>query len=453
MTTDLTELENYLDTHPEARYVDCLMVDVCGNMRGKRYPRDEIAKVFSSGMQICYSVYLLDALGESLDPVGRGFTDGDPDGSAFPIPGTLVPVPWAKHPGGQVLLSFREESPVGIADPRNVLKRVLERYDEDGLSPMVALELEFYLTDLEKDPRGAPVLPTPPGKATHLTDSIGVYSISDLEVYADFVADIEDTAQAQKIDATVVTKEYSAGQFEVNLRHNASALAAADQAALLRWMISNIALKHGYRATFMSKPFPDLTGSGMHMHFSMMDKNGKNIFDDGKDNPQGSEKLGHAIGGLQAGMAESMAFCAPNRNAMRRFAANLFTPVNRSWGVNNRSVAFRIPTGDGKSRRIEHRIAGAEANPYLVSAAVLASAHYGMKHKIDPGPEWTGNASETMADDIPFEIHKALETLRTASILRDYFTPEYVEAYRECKQLELEKFWASINPVEYDFYL
>ena len=445
------ELEAYLNAHPQTASLDALFIDLCGQVRGKRYPREDLGKLFEEGLQIPYSLYLLDATGESLDPCGRGFSDGDPDGTAVVLPGTLASVPWAETPRAQVLMTMHDEAGrPSSADPRNVAADSLARIAELGLRPVVAFELEFYLLDPRRDRQGRPQAPR---AETHgrRRKAGQVYAIDGLDEFPSFFADVEAMSRAQGVPATVATKEYGHGQFEINLRHQDDALRAADHCALLRHLVRSVAARNGLDATFMSKPFAEQTGNGMHVHVSLLDDAGRNVFDDGS--ATGSERLRHAVGGLAATLPEAMAIFAPNINAFRRFGPNLFVPVTKSWGSNNRSFAFRIPCGSGSARRIEHRVAGAEANPYLVLAALLAGLHHGTSGRLDPGPAWSGNASETVDPDIPADLPAALARTRDAQVLCDYFKDDYLTLYCAAKDLEYRRFLSEITTREYDWYL
>ncbi|HEY0301712.1 MAG TPA: glutamine synthetase family protein, partial [Rhizomicrobium sp.] len=247
------------------------------------------------------------------------------------------------------------------------------------------------------------------------------------------------------------SSEYAPGQFEVNLQHQSDARRAADHAVLLKQIVKAVALATGFQATFMAKPYPDRIGSGLHIHASILDEAGRNIFDDGS--AEGSEALRHAVGGLQALMPESMALFAPSLNSYRRFEPDMFAPVNRRWGVNNRSAGLRVPVSPGASRRIEHRCPGADANPYFAAAAVLAGLHHGLLNKFDPGPAAAGNVSREPDTALPFTLDAALARLREATVLPSYLGEETAALYGETKRLEAQRFAKIISPAEYDWYL
>jgi glutamine synthetase len=447
----LAELAAFLDQHPRVDHVDACLVDVCGIIRGKRYPRADLEKLFRSGLQFPYSTYLLDVTGNCADPCGRGISDGDPDGICLPIPETLVPTPWVGESAAQVLVSMADGDGVpAMMEPRNVAAAVLRRLDEFGLEPIIAFELEFFLLDEIADANGRPQPPLSPLTGLR-DDSTQVYGVDEVNGFADLFSDVERAAAAQRIPASVTTAEFAPGQYEINLKHVPAPLSAADHCALLRHMVKGVARRRGIRATFMPKPFPRRSGNGMHVHMSLLDQQGRNVFDD--SSVTGGELLKRAIGGMLATMPDAMAIFAPNINAYRRFGPRLYVPVTKSWGVDNRSVALRIPTGPPASRRFEHRVAGADANPYLVLAVLLAGIHHGLTEKSDPGPMWSGSACEQVDEDIPFDLTSALARLRASAVLKSYLGDTYVELYCATKEAELASFLDHITPREYQWYL
>jgi glutamine synthetase len=446
------ELRAYLAAHPETTHLDMLVIDLCGNAVGKRLPASSMATVFDKGSPLCGAMQLVDVLGNSSDPMGYGFSDGDPDALAVPLAGTLRPVPWLGEGKSQVLCEFRsavDGKPLWY-DPRQVLRKVVDRFRESGLTPCLAVELEFYLLDATREPGGAPIPAASP--RTGLTEGSGkVLSLDKLDEFAPVLGDIEAACSAQGIPTTTMISEYGAGQFEINLQHQTDALLAADHAALLRRAVQGASRARGYDASFMSKPFADQSGSGMHVHLSLLDADGNNVFDDGRGD--GESLLRHAVAGLQALMGESMSIFAPNFNVYRRFKPDEFVPVTTDWGANNRSVAFRVPASDGANRRIEHRVSGADANPYLVIAAILAAVHHGLTHKLDPGVMHGGNAGAEVDPDLPLELWRALDATRNATVLAEYLGSDYLEIYTDVKRAEYDAFMEDILPREYDWYL
>jgi glutamine synthetase len=450
-TETADELEALLISHPDVVHVDALFFDLCGIVRGKRFPIRDADKLFEDGMLIPYSAWLLDVTGDCPDAGGRGYSDGDPDGHVRPVAGTLAPVPWSPVPCSQVMCSLDEDLDGPVVDPRNVLRRVERAMTRSGLTPVVALELEFYLIDqAERSADGSPLPPLNPDTKQRDTSN-QVYGMTELDDYAEFLRDVESACKEQNVPAYTATSENAPGQFEINLKHTQSAVRAADHAALLANIVERVANMHGFKATFMAKPYVDQAGNGLHIHISVLDAEGNNIFDDGTE--QGSDHLRWAIGGLMEAMPESMALFAPNVNAYRRYAANQYVPVKRAWGVNNRSVAFRIPGGPGTARRIEHRVCGASANPYLALAAVLSGVCWGIEHRLDPGAPVTGNACDSLDPSVPWSFRAALAHLEKARILPHYLGSDYLGLYTETKWAELEKFQSVISPHEYSWYL
>ena len=445
------EAAEFLARHPDTVALDCLLADLSGVVRGKRYPVAEMGKVLRSGFAIPGSIFLLDTQGESHDPDGHGFSDGDPDCLVKVIPGSLKPVPWAERPLAQVMITLETEAGEPFYyEPRNVLARVVQRLAALDLKPVVAFELEFYLIDRERHPDGAPKPPRSPitGRRDRATQ---VYGMGTLDAFTGMLDDMSRACAEQDVPTGAITAEYAAGQFEINLQHIGDPLLAADHCVMFKRIVKGVAQKHGFQASFMAKPYLERAGSGLHMHVSLLDAAGDNVFDGGA--APASETLRQAIGGTLKLLPEAMAFLAPNVNSYRRFLPDVFVPTQRSWGFENRSVALRVPTGKGAARRIEHRMAGADANPYLALATLLAGIHHGIATRADPGEPWEGNASAAYDDGLPFRPRRALEILTDDCALGDYLGADYVRAYRACKEMEQNRFEAQISPLEYHWFL
>jgi len=432
----------------DVEQVDAVLVDLNGIMRGKRMPvSDAAGRLFESGMQIPHSVYLMDPRGEMTNPFGRGVGDGDPDGTAWPIPESIRLAWTGAVPRIQMLMTLRDDNgAVDPAEPRAALERVLERFHEARLTPVAAVELEFHLVDRERTEAGAPKPPARSRDAAH-----AVYDTADLDRYGDFLSALAAAARLEGVPLNCVSSEYGPGQFEANLAHQRDVLAAADHAIFLKRLVRAVAQATGLEATFMAKPYPSRAGSGLHVHVSLLDRDDRNVFDDGS--LSGSPVLRNAIAGLQALMPESMALFAPSVNSYRRFQPDMFAPVNRRWGVNNRSVGIRVPAGPEQARRLEHRAAGADANPYFVLAAVLAGIHHGLATKTDPGAPASGNVSRERDPELSLSIEDALARLRAARTLPSYLGEETLRLYAESKRLELERFRRIVPPHEYVWYL
>jgi len=254
---------------------------------------------------------------------------------------------------------------------------------------------------------------------------------------------------------TTVHSEFSPGQYEINLHHVDDPVAACDQGILLKRIVKGVAREHGLAATFMAKPFAEIAGSGLHIHFSLYSAEGENIFadpDSGKT-PAISDNLRYAIGGLAETMAESMAIFAPNANSFRRLIPGNFAPLAPNWGYNHRDVSLRIPVSGHKDCRVEHRVAGADANPYLVMAALAAGIHYGLTHQCDPG-EMIAEGEEMIEEiTLPRRWPDALDKFDKAAILPDYLGGNYCRMYGTVRRDECEQFYAQVSNIDYNWYL
>jgi glutamine synthetase len=253
-----------------------------------------------------------------------------------------------------------------------------------------------------------------------------------------------------------VHSEFAPGQWEVNTRHVDDPLVACDHALLLKRIVKGVARKHGVSATFMAKPFADSGGNGLHIHTSLYDGQGNNVFADPDSAavPPLSSMFRHAIGGMAATMAESMAIFAPNANSYRRFQPGNYVPLSPSWGYNHRDVSLRIPVSSDSNLRIEHRVAGADANPYLVTAAVLAGIHYGITHQCDPGPMI--DEGTRMADQqgtLPNRWEWALDLFAAATVLPEYLGEAYSSAFHSMRRAESQAYHARIPNIDYEWYL
>ncbi len=446
----IEEFSYFLKQNKKIKYLDVILGDLSGIIRGKRIPISDADKIFKSGVQFCYSTFLLDTSGYCPDAEGRGFTDGDPDANYYPVKNTLSLIPWHKDSIAQVLITIQDESRYSsIMDPRNVLAKVWDDFAKLKLYPRVAFELEFYLI---KRRNKLDENPTPPTSKRNKrqTEGTQVYGMSELDDFYDFLEEINKFCKIQNIPASTASSEFAPGQFEINLNSTVDLLKAADDSVLLRRLVKETAIKHGYEATFLSKPYLNEAGSGMHLHLSLYDKNYKNVF---SKNKLKNKYLLNAIGGLQKTMYESMAIFAPNINSYRRFLPDQFVPVNSSWGPNNRSVAFRIPVSNEDATRIEHRVAGAEANPYLVLSSILSGIMYGFKNKIMPDKPRTDNACDNPDKEMPLNISEALSKLERSKVMSKYLTKEYVKIYVDLKRKEQESFNSEISNIELKWYL
>ena len=378
------EAQDFLKAHPDLVKVEILLPRFCGPLMGKWLPASMLTKLADGAVRMPRSTAALDIWGDDVPAVGIALEKGDPDGICLPVPGTLAMVPWACEPTAQVLVSMKDliTGEDCEYDTRSTLARMQQRFTDQGLTPVVATELEFYLIDREATATGHPQGPKIPGQGERLTES-QVYNMDVIATFEPVLAEIYEACKIQKIPAETTISEFGPGQFEMNLTHVPSALEAADDCMLFKRVVRHVARKHGFDATFMAKPYAHSTGNGFHVHMSVLNDEGNNIFS-GKDH-EANDTLRHAIGGMLETMRDCQVLYAPHANSYRRFQPESYAPTTPCWGYDHRAVAIRVPTAIGPAARFEHRVAGADANPYLVIASLLAGVLTGFEQKCDPG--------------------------------------------------------------------
>jgi glutamine synthetase len=278
-----------------------------------------------------------------------------------------------------------------------------------------------------------------------------INSMADLNEYSPLLSQIDQVCRLQQVPATSSLAEYGPGQYEVNLAHAADALRVCDEALRFKRIVKSVARAHGCEATFLPKPYRDMAGSGLHVHVSLRDASGNNIFAAADVNS--SPALRQAIAGTLATLSDGMALCAPGPNSFRRFRREAYVPVHADWSINNRGSAIRIPAADPANLRIEHRLAGADANPYLVVAWVLAGIHHGLANALEPPPATTGNAYQQPGEPLPIYWDEAIERFAGSAFAARYFGKDFVNLYATVKRAELEEFSSHVTPLEIARYL
>ncbi len=443
----------FLAAHPGIEAFDILLHDANGIGRGKIIRRHELEGLYRSGRHLPISILGLDICGEDVHETGLIWDQGDGDLRAWPIPGTLVPLHGTTPPRGEVFMSMYTLDGVAMtSDPRHALEAQVAAFAADGLCPAGAFELEFFLLDPQRDQYGKmqPARDVLDGRASRKTE---VYSVDHLHGMLPLFSDIYAGAKAAGINAETMISEYAPGQYELTLHYRENILQAADDLVRLKRIVRAQARAHGVTACFMAKPNEDYAGSGMHLHVSLQDHDGRNVFCEAAPG-EWSETILHALGGLKETMAESMLVFAPHANSWRRFAAQSYAPVSPSWGVNNRSVALRIPAGELRARRIEHRPSGVDANPYLVAATVLAGIRHGIRNRIDPGPETTGNGYEDAAGAaIPTDWKSAIEAARASDFLKAALGADMHRTFTAIKAAEYARVMRTVSEVDFDLDL
>ena len=435
-------MKNWLRKHPEVRTIRVAAADLNAQARGKRVPTRYADKVVDEGTRFPLSVLNLDIWGEDIDDSPLVFETGDADGVLKPTERGFMPMPWLEAPTALLpIWMFREDGRPYEGDPRHALRAVVDRYRAAGLTPVVAVELEFFLIDDSGRKLQVPVSPRS-GKRRKAAETL---SIRALDAFDTFFTDLYEACEEMDIPADTAISEAGLGQFEVNLMHCDDALRAADDAWLFKMLVKGLARRHGFAASFMAKPYEDYAGSGLHTHFSVLDSDGRNIFDD--DGPLGTEKLRHAVAGCLNAMVGSTLVFAPHWNSYDRMVPGAHAPTGICWGYENRTAAVRIPSGSSKARRIEHRVAGGDVNPYLMLAAILGAALNGIEDKVEPPAPITGNAYALDLPQVPTTWTDAIHAFETCPEIARTFAPELIRNFVLTKRQELH-YMGELTPEE-----
>ncbi len=438
--TDREELRAWMREH-EVYEVECIVPDQAGVAKGKVMPAVKFADVNS--LFLPATIFLQTITGGYAE-VDEPWLETENDMVLTPDMETVRLVPWAKEPSLQVIhdIFWQDGSPVEYA-PRNVLKRVVEKYTEQGWQPVVAPELEFYLLQPNTDP-DYPAEP-PVGRSGRQGIGRQAYSISAVDEFEDLIEDIYDFAEAQRLEIDTIIHEAGAAQLEFNLDHG-DPLMLADQVFLFKRTIREAAQRNGIYATFMAKPMESEPGSAMHLHQSVVDaKTGKNIFSDADGEP--TEAFYGFIGGQQSYLGAAACFMAPYVNSYRRLIPGASAPINLEWGADNRSAGLRIPTSGPAARRVENRVAGVDANPYLAIAASLACGYLGMTQGLKPSDPVTASAYDREAN-LPYDLRDALERLEACEPLQEVLGENFTRLFAAVKRQEHGEFMRVISPWE-----
>ncbi|MEL6244140.1 MAG: glutamine synthetase family protein [Pseudomonadota bacterium] len=451
MGVDSADLLEWVRARPRLKALKPVVCDLNGVFRGKRLPVSEAGLVASGGLKMPITTIFFDIWGRDVHSSGQVLETGDHDGKL------------KLTERGPLALTFRDGTQEALlphvmclsdgepyeADPRNALARIFERYQSKSLTPVCAVELEFYLYD----PNSGDGTPSPPSPDNRLKSdpAANTYAIHELDAFEPFIDHIFEACEAFGIPAQTSMSESGAGQFEVNFNHTPDPMKAADDAVLFKYVVKRIAQKAGLGVTFMAKPYATDSGNGFHTHMSILDGKGRNIFSSGDD--AGSDELQFAVNGLLEALPESMLVFAPHANSYRRLRIGSHAPANVSWGYDNRTVAVRIPAGSDASRRIEHRVAGADANPYLVLSSILGAALDGIEQKTRPIAPSTGNAYDGDGVRLPATWEAAIERFSQSERSRSVFGDLLVDVYSAGKRQELDTLARDIPSTEYRAYL
>lgn len=439
-TPDLEALRDWARAH-HVEEIECVTPDFAGIARGKVMPTAKFLR--ETGVRLPTSIYFATITGDYAD-VDHPELYSDGDIILVPDISTARAVPWAGEASLQIIhdVTDQEGVPIPFA-PREVLRRVLRAYESRGWKPVIAPEMEFYLTKPNTDP-DYPLEP-PVGRSGRQSMGSQAFSLSAVDEYDSVLEHIYDYAEAQGLEIDTIIQEAGAAQLEINMRHG-DAMQLADQVFLFKRLIREAALRCGCYATFMAKPMAGQPGSAMHIHQSVVDiATGANVFTapDGSPTPF----FEHFIGGQQKHLPACSALSAPYVNSYRRMVKFMSAPVNLDWGYDNRSVGLRAPRAEEGARRVENRITGADANPYLSIAASLAAGFQGMRDGDVPRPAVTGGAYNNERD-LPYSLLEAIDLLEDSAPLGEMLGEEFVKLYCALKRYEHEEFMTVISPWE-----
>ncbi|MEM9434777.1 MAG: glutamine synthetase family protein [Pseudomonadota bacterium] len=441
-------MDEWLKRNPQIRSLRVVAPDLNGQARGKRIPVHLAEKTWTDGARMPLSALNVDIWGNDIEQSPLVFESGDKDGLLRPTDRGCVPMPWLSTPAALMpMWMFTDDGVPFSGDPRHALRVVLDRYASHNWHPVVGTEMEFYLIDDSADQLRPPVPPRAPKR--HMGGEI--LSLRALDAFDTFFSELYEACDVMAIPVEAAISESGHGQFEVNLSHTTDALRAADDAWLFKLLAHGLARKHGFAASFMAKPYAAHAGNGLHTHFSVLDSHGQNIFDDG--GPRGTDLLRHAIAGCLDAMPASTLIFAPHGSSYARFEPGSHAPTGVAWGYDNRTTALRVPASPPSARRIEHRVAGGDTNPYLMLAVVLGAALLGIEAvRAAPDP-LTGNAYAYDLAELPNSWTDAVVEFENSSILAQILSPDLIRNFLMTKKQEMQ-YYPTLTPGErIDLYL
>ena len=428
--------------------VEALITDCNGIARGKWLPVQKLDTIEKQGLKLPKSALGLDVWGRDIPALAHA--NGDIDGYCHLVEGSLRPLLTERGVDqAQVLLSmFDKDGSPYMGDPRQVLQALVTRFTEKELKPCMAVELEFSL--LPKPETSEAI-----GTALRDQNAVGgnLYALSELDYHGPLLEALRQAFDTQDLPYEGIIKESAPSQFEINVAHSDDVMLLADQVIRMQRTIRAVSARHGFVASFMPKPIDDEAGNGLHVHCSLLDENGTNVFDDGGE--EGSDLLRYAVAGCLELLPASMLLFAPSFNAYRRFQPGNHAPTESAWGYDNRTTAIRIPESPSAARRIEHRVAGADANPYLVLAAVLAGIWHGIENTLSPPDPIEGNAwdQEIDAPALPTTMDEAISVFDKSDVLSSYLTDEFKTLFLATKVQEWNEFAKRVTEFELETYL
>ncbi len=430
--------------------VECLVPDMNGVIRGKVFPAQKFLQSIDNGsLRLPSSIFSITVTGDYALTGTDAHSMSDPDVELHPDPASLCVAPGFKTPTAFVFADahYKGGGPFEIA-PRRILRKVLDLYSDMGWRPVVAPELEFYLTEVNPDP-DLPLVP-PSGRSGRSETSPQPYGLEAVTEYEDLIEEIYEQAELADLEVDTMIHEAGTAQLEINFNHG-DPIRLCDQVVVFKRLVRQVALKHGVYATFMAKPMEHQPGSAMHVHISAESiETGVNLFGEAKGGL--TQAFRHFVGGMQALLPEVAPLFAPNVNSFRRMRPNHSAPINVQWGYDNRSCGLRVPISDAANTRIENRLPGADSNPYLAMAVALVCGYIGVRDQIEPLPMVEGNAY-AHARTLPRNLDDALDRLTRCDRVIALLGEDFVRAFIAIKALELDAYQGVISSWERDHLL
>ena len=436
------EFDKYVSAYGKPDHIELMLCDINGIIRGKWLPADQIEKLVSGGVRLPLSTYVPNIFGEDVAETGYGITSGDPDARVITIPKTLKPVTWKNNNVAQVLIEMlSEDGTIPTLSSRQILKNTWEGLMNCGLHPVVACELEFYLFDKREKLTQPPSVPLKNVKAQN-------YDLEVLDHNKGFLSDVQAASTALGLPTDAIVAEFGPGQFEINFNHTQNILDAADTTVFFKRLVRSIAENHGKEATFMAKPYVNFPGNGMHVHVSMLNGHGENVF---KASSGLSAKLKYAIGGLVSTMRELQAIYAPHLNSYRRFHPRSFEPCSPDWSLDNRNASIRLPDLTNDAARIEHRVSGADVNPYLAISGILGGILSGVENKTSI-PAAMDSPDRVPVKKLTSDWSEAIDNFSDSETAINIYGKEYRDIYVAIRRNEKDQLAEAISPAEYSAY-
>ena len=430
-----------------AKTIQVAVADLNGILRGKILPSKNAKKLKNKSIRLPLSALNLDLLGEDIENSPLVFKSGDTDGYISSTGREPFRFKWLENaPLFYPCWMFTDDDENLLGDARHTLNKTLNGYKEKGWTVTAATEMEFYLVNAWNDSLKPPINP----KTNNQLICADVLSTQDLNDFEVILSEIQEACLEAGIDFESITSESGCGQFEVTLKHR-NALLAADDALFLKIITKGVAIKHGLTATFMAKPYFDQPGNGMHVHFSILDNNGQNIFSNGGNS--GSQFLKNAIGGCISAMKASTLIFAPFENSYERLTPRAHAPTGISWAYENRTAAIRIPMGSPSSKRIEHRVAGGDANPYLLFTAILGAALKGIEYQMDAPKPIQGDAYSLNLPQLAKNWIDAIELFENDDDIKNIFPESLVANLVLTKKQEFEQLDKITSADKWKYYI